>query len=155
MSSQSLSVHLELPPLEVFSFPPRYPRSSTLPPYHELSTLREPFKINPDVYYFTLDIRFPFTVAAMYIAAVIFMNGVNGRRLNKPWNFSKTRFFKALVIMHNASLALFSGWAFCSICQALGSSWPTWEDPNFLANAARALCQTDVSSGTEGEMFLD
>ncbi|KAL2831975.1 ELO family [Aspergillus pseudoustus] len=145
MSFQNLSIHFELPPATVLSFPPSFPRSFILPPNQVVSGLREPFKINTKVFDFTIDIRFPFTMAALYIAAIIFMNEVNRKRLNKPWNFSRTPVFKSLVIIHNTSLALFSGWAFYSVCHALWSSLPAWDDPNLFANAVRALCQTEIS----------
>ncbi|KAE8357190.1 ELO family [Aspergillus caelatus] len=145
MSMQYLSTHFKLPALGVWSLPPTDPRTAILQHTERHSALGVPFKLNHDLLDLTLDVRFPITVAAVYMAAIAFLNGVNRRRHNKPWKFSQTYFFRMLVILHNSLLAIFSAWVFIGICQVVWRSWPAWGDPNYGAHMARAMCQTDIS----------
>ena len=154
MSMQHLSTHLKLPALGVWSLPPSDPRTAILQNTERHSTLGVPFKLNHDLLDLTLDVRFPITVAVVYMAAIAFLNGVNRRRYNKPWKFSQTYFFRMLVILHNSLLAIFSAWAFIGMCQAVWRSWPAWGDPNYGAHMARAMCQTDISIEPPGEILL-
>ncbi|KAI9924236.1 hypothetical protein MW887_007186 [Aspergillus wentii] len=140
------SIQFGLPPRELFSFPPSQ-RKTPIPAYPDSSTrsLLRPFTINPHIFHASLDLKSTLTFIAIYVTAVLSLNQLNASRRYKPWAFSKTSTFRALVILHNALLALFSAWTFFTTCQALKGCWPAGE-PNYYAHVAEMLCETDSSA---------
>ncbi|KAK5100346.1 hypothetical protein LTS08_005095 [Lithohypha guttulata] len=140
------AVRLTLPPLWFFNFPPSIePR--TLPPPPNDPTLAHPFTIPIDIYNKVLNATVPVTIALIYITTVTFLNSVNKRRGYRPWAFSKTRFFKLMVITHNIVLSLYSAWTFVGMLNALKISlYSPWE-PYGLAGTVDSLCKINGPRG--------
>jgi hypothetical protein len=142
------------PSLKLFSLPPSQPykpvpRPPPATPSHVLAnSLFQRIKIDPDLFYISLDIKFVLTFTAIYVTTVLYLNQFNASRQYRPWRFTKTSTFKALVVAHNAFLALFSAWTFCSLFTIL---LPLWDlavagaGPNYYAHVAELLCETDSS----------
>lgn len=72
---------------------------------------------------------------------VAFMNSVNANRKYKPWAFSRTRFFKLLVILHNIVLAAYSAWTFVGMVNTLHLCLPAWNEQPTVAGTVDALCK--------------
>lgn len=142
MSMKNLTPHvrLTLPPAYFFKVPPSdFPR--TLPPPSDHPTLAHPFTIPIDIYNAALSPNVPILAALGYATVITFLNGVNERRRYKPWAFSKTRFFKLMVITHNIILAVYSAWTFVGMVNALRTSfYPPWEEYG-LAGTLDSLCK--------------
>jgi hypothetical protein len=102
--------------------------------------------IHPSLFHYFLDVKVPITIAAIYLTSVIFLNRVNQRRQNRPWKVSQTSLFKAFVLCHNISLALFSAWTFYGLSYTLRDCWPSKTEPNFLAHLADSLCRITSSN---------
>src|SRR4051812_48228993 len=106
------SVRLTLPPNVLYQFPPS-PLPETLPPAPLAGwSWTQPVPIPPTLYHKLLQVDVPIPIAVTYATAVVFLNRVNKSRGYKPWGFSKSRVFKALVILHNVFLAVYSAWTF-------------------------------------------
>lgn len=101
----------------------------------------QPFQIPPSLFLETCDIRVPFTVVAIYLTSVTYLNYVNEHRQNRPWAFSKTSIFKYLVTLHNILLALLSGWVLYGVLHSFGKCLPSTTDPNFVVHVANTLCR--------------
>lgn len=153
------SIHLRLPPLSLFKFPPD-PVPYALPPPSDERTFKSPFPIDATLYNAVLDWRVPVTIASVYAVTVTVWNKLNRDRNHRPWAISKTRAFRAFVILHNIALALFSALTFVAMMRALRHSWPgryerhgfgiwwpTWRTENGLAGAADALCKPNGPRG--------
>lgn len=110
-------------------------------------SLARPFNINTEIYNNALSPVVPFTIAAIYIATVLYGNRINKERSEKPWAFSKSTIFFSLVLAHNIFLALFSGWTFLGMFNAIWQSWPGWTGENGLAGVADALCKMQGPRG--------
>ena len=134
------SVYATYPPSSLLN-PNLLSNPPTLRPPVSERTFAHPFFINPDVYDSMLHIAWPTTIAILYSASVYYMNGVNKKRDYKPWSFSKTRTFYTLVLAHNILLALYSGWTFAGMLNAIRNSWPGWNGEYGLAGVADALCK--------------
>lgn len=140
------------PSLKLFSLPPSQPYKPTprIPPTapsHVLAkSLFQRIKIDPNLFYISLDFKFVLTFTVVYVTTVLYLNQFNARRQSRPWRFAKTSTFKALVVAHNALLALFSAWTFFSLFTIL---LPLWDlavaeaGPNYYAHVAELLCETD------------
>ncbi len=154
LSSHS-PIEFGFPSLKLFSLPPSQPfkASPRLPPSTSSKVLAKSLfqriKIDPDLFYTSLDFKFVFTFTAVYVTTVLYLNEFNARRQYRPWRFARTSTFKALVVMHNALLALFSAWTFLSLFTIL---LPLWDlavaeaGPNYYAHVAELLCETDSSA---------
>ena len=139
------TVTLGLPPLHLFSFPPRqlHKTATSLPPTSLAnSKLLRPISINSTIFDLSLDLQYPLTFAILYLSGVLFLNRVNASRKYKPWGFTRTSIFRVIVILHNGMLALFSAWTFYGICHAVKSCWPQ-DGPNYYAQLAETMCGTD------------
>jgi len=147
------SFHLRTPPAWFFKFPPD-PAPLALPPPTDARTFASPFAIDAKFYNDALDWKVPVTIGALYASTAIVMNKINRDRGNKAWPISKTRPFKAFVILHNIFLAVFSALTFVGMIRALahtwpghhermafGKYWPGLRTENGLAGAADALCK--------------
>lgn len=150
------------PSLKLFTLPPSQPYKPTPRPppttsSHVLAkSLFQRVNIDPGLFYTSLDIKFVLTFTAIYVTTVLCLNQYNARRQYRPWSFTKTPTFKALVVAHNAFLALFSAWTFVSLFTIL---LPLWNlavaeaGPNYYAHVAELLCETD-SSAYRGMAFV-
>lgn len=155
------TIEFGFPSLKLFSLPPSQPFKSLprLPPSTPsnvlVKSLFQRIKIGPDLFYTSLDFKFVFTFTAVYVTTVLYLNKFNVRRQYRPWRFASTSTFKALVVMHNALLALFSAWTFHSLFAIF---LPLWElavaeaGSNYYAHVAELLCETD-SSAYQGKVI--
>ncbi|KAM5475367.1 hypothetical protein MauCBS54593_001055 [Microsporum audouinii] len=129
-----MALHLGLPPSALFSFPPD-PRPAVLPPAAEPLSWHRPFNVPPALYSRLLDARVPLTIAGSYALVVCLLNRLNRNSGYRPWSISKTRPFKAFVVLHNVFLALYSLWTFLGMVRAFRLSWP---DPSAASASASA-----------------
>ncbi|KAF2740796.1 hypothetical protein EJ04DRAFT_539989 [Polyplosphaeria fusca] len=129
-----------LPSPSLFEFPPRDAPRAIPPPFEEPS-FKTPFPISDDIYNAALDFRVPATIATVYATTVVYLNWVNRRNGNKPWAISKTRAFKAFVILHNVFLAVYSAVTCVAMVRALKHSIPHYSEPNALVGTIDALCK--------------
>lgn len=139
-TSTAPSVHFTYPPSSLFNFAP-FLDTQALTPVASDRSLTRPFNVNPEIYNSALHFAVPATIALVYATTVHYMNGVNRRRDHKPWPFSKSFAFYAFVIVHNLFLAVFSGWTFIGMVNAITHSWPGLKGEYGLAGAADALCK--------------
>ncbi|KAJ9497729.1 hypothetical protein H2202_006762 [Exophiala xenobiotica] len=142
-------VKLTTLPASYFRFPPS-PKPTTLPPPPDSPTLAHPFTIPTDIYNAVLSPNVPITVALVYMSFVAFMNSVNANRKYKPWAFSKTRFFKLLVILHNVFLAAYSTWTFIGMVNTLRLCLPAWNEQPTVVGTVDALCKLHGPRGMGG-----
>ncbi|KAJ9297182.1 hypothetical protein DTO271G3_4475 [Paecilomyces variotii] len=140
------NVYLGLPPSSLFEFPPS-PHPAPLPAPLTERTWQQPFNIPPALYTKLLDVRVPITIASVYAVTVVLVNRINQSRGYKPWGFSKTRLFKAFVILHNVFLAVYSAWTFVGMFQAFRNSMPDRDDPNGIVAVTDALCKINGPRG--------
>ncbi|CAD6574822.1 MAG: hypothetical protein ASARMPREDX12_006981 [Alectoria sarmentosa] len=139
-SSTAPSVHFTYPPSFLLSYEPgQNPR--TLSPSLSDHTLARPFNIPTGLYNNALHITIPITIALVYTTTVSYVNKINKDRKYKPWAFSKSLLFWALVVLHNVFLAVYSGWTFIGMLNAVKQSWPGLDGQYGLAGAADALCR--------------
>lgn len=133
-------VHLTIPPAYFFKVPPSdFPR--IIPPPSDHPTLAHPFTIPVGLYNAALSPNVPILAALGYATVVSALNSVNKSRKYKPWAFSKTRFFKMMVITHNVILAIYSAWTFVGMVNTLKTSvYPPWEELG-LAGTVDSLCK--------------
>lgn len=148
-------INFGFPSLKLFSLPPSQPYKSiprpppSVPSHVLANSLFQRIRIDPDLFYTSLDIKFVLTFTAIYVTTVLYLNQFNASRQYQPWRFTKTSAFKALVVAHNALLALFSAWTFCSLFTIL---LPLWDvavanaGPNYYAHVAELLCETDSNA---------
>ena len=127
-------------PRSLLKFPPAS-IPATIPPPSDHPTLAHPFSIPTNVYNALLSPTVPITVALIYMSAVSYFNTVNAQRGYKPWAFSQTGTFKALVIVHNAILAAYSACTCVGMINAVVLSFAGWRGEYTLAGAADSLCK--------------
>jgi hypothetical protein len=147
MVKQGLSVHIRAPPLTLFCLRPEDAPKTQLPGPQNGRKWIQPFGINPTLYNYFLDIGVPATIAVIYLVSVTLLSRLNNSRKNKPWKFSKSSTFKALVLCHNISLALYSGWTFLGLSCTINGNWPSKRDSTFSAQVADSLCRISRSNG--------
>ncbi|KAF2119967.1 GNS1/SUR4 family-domain-containing protein [Lophiotrema nucula] len=135
-----------LPSRSLFKFPPNNAPRAIPPPFGE-SSFKAPFGISDDVYNKALDARVPITIATVYAASVFALNWYNRRHGNKPWALSKTRAFRAFVILHNVFLAVYSAVTFVAMVRTLKHSIPHYSEPNALVGTVDALCKMNGPRG--------
>ena len=140
------SVHITHPPWSLLKLPPAAEPQSLSPPESDF-TFARPFNIEPELYNSLLHVAIPITVAIVYASAVTYANQVNKRRDNKPWAFSKTAAFYCFVVLHNVFLAVYSGWTFAGMFNAIRYSWPGSEGEHGLAGIMDALCKVHGPRG--------
>lgn len=145
-SSTAPSVHFTHPPSSLWLYKPgQNPHALTPSPSDH--TLARPFTIPTNVYNNALHVAVPIIIASLYTIAVNRINKVNENREHKPWAFSKSVVFWVLVVIHNTFLALYSGWTFVGMLNAIQRSWPGLNGPHGLAGAADALCRVQGPRG--------
>lgn len=112
-----------------------------------------PFEVNPSLFDLSMSCDFVFIFVAVYVTVVFLLNQFNASRQYKPWGLSKTPTFKAIVILHNALLALFSAWALCGMIYTHYNHWhlaTTGLESSFVSNVIEYFCQMD-SEGFRSE----
>ena len=109
--------------------------------------MAHPFTIPTNIYNAFLDSRIPFGVALVYISAITYLNSLNASRGYKPWAFSKTSLFRAMVITHNILLAVYSAWTFVGMINALDISFYSPRDQYGLAGVVDSLCKINGPRG--------
>lgn len=134
------SVHLTLPDLSKFRFPPE-PLPRIVPSASDEFVLKSPFSIPTKLYNDALELKVPVTIALTYLVLVVIINAYNTRRNFKPWSISRTRVFKAFVLAHNFGLVVYSGITFVAMLRAFRHTWPGINTSNGLAGAADSLCK--------------
>ncbi|KAF3923164.1 hypothetical protein ABW20_dc0108582 [Dactylellina cionopaga] len=108
-----MSVRLVVPPSSFFNLQNFQNVSQPIPP-------SIPHAIPGDIYTQLLDIRVPITIATVYAITVHYLNSIASTTTPPtPYAFSKTSWFKYFVIVHNALLAVYSGWTFVGISSTL------------------------------------
>ena len=140
ITSMAPSVHFTHPPSSLLKYSPSSNPGALNPPVSDF-TLARPFNINPELYNNALHISVPLTIAIIYATTVVYVNGVNKRRNYKPWSFSNAFAFYAFVVSHNIFLAIYSGWTFVGMLNAIRKSWPGIDGQYGLAGAADTLCK--------------
>ena len=140
------AVKLTKLPSSLFKIPPSV-EPAALPPPPDHPNLAHPFTIPTAWYNALLHPYVPITIALVYATTVTYLNSVNARRQWKPWSISKTSSFKALVILHNVVLAVYSAWTFVGMANALRLSIPNWRDENGVAGIVDSLCKIQGPRG--------
>jgi hypothetical protein len=147
-------VRLRALPAHFLQFPPS-PEPLALPAPTAAPSFAQPFNIDPVLYNKLLDVRVPLTIAAVYATTVYNLNKINKKRGHKPWSFSKTKTFFALVIAHNVLLAVYSGWTFVGMVNAVKNTWPGWEDSSSLVRVVDAFCKIQGPRGFGDAAWYD
>ncbi|KAF2469807.1 uncharacterized protein BDR25DRAFT_39818 [Lindgomyces ingoldianus] len=130
----------KMPSRSLFEFPPHMEPAVILPPFQEPS-FKTPFPISSEFYNGALSTVVPLTIAVIYATTVFFVNAYNRRHKNQPWAISKTRLFKAFVILHNVLLAIYSAVTCVAMVRALKHAIPHYTEPNALVGTVDALCK--------------
>lgn len=133
------SIHLTVPDLSRFRFPPAN-LPVIVPPPEDNAQLKSPIAINTKLYNSVLNVEVPLTIATCYIVTVLLLNTYNRRRGYKPWAISQSRVFHLFKIIHNAALVVFSGVTFYAMYRALEHTIPNYHDAS-LAQMADSLCK--------------
>ena len=145
-TSSTYSVYPTYPPLDLLGFSPAAIPGALHPPPADHSLAR-PFNVSPEIYTTLLHPAVPVTIAIIYGATVNYVNQLNKERDHKPWTSSTTIPFYILVIAHNVGLAIYSGWTFFGMFNAITQSWPGWHGEYGLAGAVDALCKINGPRG--------
>ncbi|RAL05493.1 elongation of very long chain fatty acids protein [Aspergillus ibericus CBS 121593] len=140
-------IRVGLPPASLLNFPPSELPATVPAPVISEPTWNQPFNIPPALYNQLLDVRVPITIASVYAVTVVLINRLNKSRGYKPYGFSQTRLFKLFVILHNVFLAIYSAWTFAGMIRAFRNSWPSRDDPNYVAAVADTLCKINGPRG--------
>ncbi|KAI9802138.1 MAG: hypothetical protein M1833_002059 [Piccolia ochrophora] len=136
----SRSVWPSLPSAALFKFPPNSNPNVVPAPAADF-TYATTFTIPTAIYNHLLSVAYPITIALLYATSVIYVSQINSQRRYEPWKFSKTRWFFWAVIAHNIILAIYSGWTFAGMAQAIRHTWPGFSGGNGLAGAVDSLCK--------------
>ncbi|PYH90018.1 hypothetical protein BO71DRAFT_335403 [Aspergillus ellipticus CBS 707.79] len=147
VDSDSAVIHLGFPPASLLKFPPSELPATVPAPLISEPTWFQPFNIPPTLYNQVLDVRVPITIASVYAVTVVLVNRLNKSRGYKPYAFSQTALFKLFVILHNIFLAVYSAWTFVGMIHAFRNSWPSRDDPNYVAAVADTLCKVNGPRG--------
>lgn len=145
-SSTAPSVHVTYPPSSLLYYRPGQNPQALIPSQSD-HTLARPFSIPSKTYNDALHVAVPITIALVYTTTVSYVNKINQDRNHKPWAFSKSLLFYVLVVLHNVFLAIYSGWTFAGMLNAIQQSWPGLDGPNGLAGTADALCRIQGPRG--------
>ncbi|KAH0547878.1 hypothetical protein GP486_008381 [Trichoglossum hirsutum] len=120
----------------------------TLPPPSPASSASPPFTIPESLYQRLLSANYPITVVLIYATTVTILNRINASRGNKPWAFSKTTAFLWFVILHNVTLAIYSGWTFAGMAKAVHRSvGPALRDRKGAVEIWDSVCKIHGPSG--------
>lgn len=137
----SYGVYPTISPFSLYDFRDLRSNPAALSPPTSVRSFAKPFNIDPELYANLLHVAWPLTIASVYFVTVRYVNSLNTDRGHKPWAISETRGFYFFVLLHNFLLAVFSGWVFAGMVNAIRMSWPGWNGNYGLAGAADALCK--------------
>ena len=153
--SPTAGVFITLPPSDFFALPPRpFPESL----YHPAPASFEnapPFSIPKNLYTAVLDVRVPIAIAATYAITAKSLNIYNTSTGKRPWAISKTRAFKAFVVLHNIFLAVYSAWTFVGMLRCMMRSTANPFGPDGLAGTVDSLCKMHGPRGLDGAVSYD
>lgn len=157
MASQLPEVIFTLPEKSLFSFPPVNVPFPQAPPPAGTPGLASPplFTIPADIFTKVLDPKVPITIAVVYAVTVKLLNRYNRSNNKAPWAISKTRAFKAFVVLHNVFLAVYSAWTCLGMWGVLSSSIANPWGPNGPAATADSLCRSSGAPGFGEGVFFD
>lgn len=145
----SSTLQFSKPPQGIFSILPSFD-PDVIPPLG-----LTPFYIPTDIYRNLLDYKVPFTVAAIYAGTVFSLNSYNRKNQSKPWAISKTKLFFTFVVLHNITLALYSGWTFLGMWGTLSRSIPSPHGPDSLVKIVDSLCKIHGPPGLGKSMIYN
>ena len=143
----SPSIYFTKPPSSIFRFPPDNEPQALPPALPGTSLSAPPFAIPSNLYNAVLDIKVPITIACVYAASVTALNAYNRSRGNKPWWISTTKLFFWFVVAHNVFLAVYSGWTFIAMWDALKESIVPWTSAGGIAATVDSLCKIQGPRG--------
>lgn len=103
-------------------------------------TLRTPFTITPQIYNAVFHPALPFGFATTYVLLVLWVNGYNKEKGNKPWWIARQRLFSYFVVVHNFLLAVYSAVTFLAMLRAFLVTLPDFTGSN-PAMVADSLCK--------------
>lgn len=148
------TVWLESPPRWFFDFPPSH-EPAALAPQTTNPTLATPWSIDPKLYNAVLQPQVPITFAVCYMTFVLWMNRRNRRRAYRPYSFSKTSLFYWLTILHNSSLALYSGITCYAMGYGMYSSVKSPLGAEGLTGTVDSLCKMSGPAGLGKAVTFD
>ncbi|KAJ6024762.1 hypothetical protein N7540_005559 [Penicillium herquei] len=147
--NSSSSIRLTFPTVDIFKIP-------TQPALHTPSGLENtpagnffyPFDVNATLYQTSMSLDFVLTFVAIYVASVHLLNNYNAANQYRPWALTKSPLFKPLMLVHNASLALFSAWCLGGMIHTHYQHWVSAKSGLELTYSACAefVCQFDSTS---------
>ena len=149
------SVTLSLPDSSLFSFPPSsIPPFIPPPPPGSISSA-PPVAIPDHIYKALLDPKVPITIAALYTVAAKALNALNRSTGKKPWAISRTRAFRAFVVLHNVFLAVYSAWTWWGMYGAMRRTVVSPLGPDGLSGFADSVCRLHGPAGLGRAVFFD
>lgn len=149
------SAFVSLPDASLFSFPPTNAPAFIPPPKAGSIPFAPPFDIPESVYQAWLDPVVPITIAAVYAVSAKLLNAYNRSNGKKPWGISKTRAFKAFVILHNVFLAVYSAWTCWGMFGALRRTMVSPFGPAGIAGTVDSMCRLSGPSGYGNGVVYD
>lgn len=145
-----VSVKLSLiPNFAIWDLPHDYPPTLSIPTVDKSSIFsRAPFSIPENLFFRSLDYKWPLLLASSYVLIVKTWNFVNRQRGGKPWAISKTSGFFWFMVAHNVFLAVYSAWTFVGIVGAARRSFENpFTSPNGFRGTMDSLCRMQGTSG--------
>lgn len=157
MDAEFPVVLTSVPEGSLFSFPPVNVPFPQAPPAAGTPGLASPplFTIPENIFHAALDPKVPITIAALYAVTVKALNRYNRSTNKRPWAISKTRAFRAFVVLHNVFLAVYSGWTCFAMWRTLKSSVASPWGPDGYAGTADSLCRISGARGLGEGVFYD
>lgn len=146
---------LSLPKASLFSFPPKSAPDFLPPPKAGSAPFAPPFDIPESAYQAWLKPAVPITIATVYAVTVKLLNAYNRSTDKRPWVISKTRPFKAFVILHNVFLAVYSAWTCWGMYGALSRTMVSPLGPTGIAGTVDSMCRMSGPAGYGNGVFYD
>lgn len=143
-----------LPDPSLFSFPPSSNPTFIPPPPASSIPFAPPFTIPDHIYQAALDPKVPITIAALYTITAKALNAYNKSTGKKPWAMSRTRAFRAFVVLHNIFLAVYSAWTWWGMFGALRRSMVSPFGPAGPAGFADSVCRIHGPAGLGQAVFF-
>ncbi|KAI8635083.1 GNS1/SUR4 family-domain-containing protein [Xylariaceae sp. FL1651] len=124
----------------------------TLPPYADPQPIPPPhfdylFTIPDNLYTAALDPKVPITIATIYAVTAKALNAYNKSTGKKPWAISKTKAFRAFVVVHNIFLAVYSAWTWFGMLRALQNTVASPSGPDGWAATVDSFCKFHGPAG--------
>ncbi|KAI1812679.1 hypothetical protein GGS20DRAFT_556755 [Poronia punctata] len=138
------------PAATLFKFPPHSDPAPIPPPHFDY-----PFTIPDNLFVAALDPKVPLTIAAVYAVSAKLLNAYNRSNGKKPWAISKTRAFKAFVILHNIFLAVYSAWTWWGMFGALRRTIASPNGPDGWVATADSFCKMHGPAGLSNAEVYD